>query len=92
MEDFTGLTLENAKKQAQRLGLNVVCMGGNRAGTVTDQEVSYQDLAGGSKPGDLIRKYSTVVLYFYGDDNPGPYEDDSLTYGMNDGTGALYGY
>ena len=90
--DFTGMTAEEAKKVARSLNLNLSLQGYNRAGKVTAQYVINPEYAGGSKPGEQVRKYTAITLLFEGEDAPGPREDNSLTYGYSDGGGGYYGY
>lgn len=90
--DFTGMTAPEAKKLARSLNLNLSLQGYNRAGKVTAQYVANPEYAGGSKPGEQVRKYTAITLYFEGEDAPGPREDNSLQYGYSDGGGGFYGY
>ena len=90
LPDFTGLTAEEALREARRLELNIAFEGTNRAGVITSQQVAEPELAGGSEAGDKVRIYSLITLEFAGDDAPGPYADDSLTEGYDDGSGEIY--
>lgn len=91
LPDFTGMTVEEVRKLAKRIGLNVAFEGENRAGGATEQAVINPDEAGGSKPGQHVRKYTQVLVSYNGEGKPGPKMDDSLVYGMNDGSGRIYG-
>lgn len=90
LPDFRGLTAEEAIRAAKRLDLNVSLKGNNRAGKVTGMMVTEPGAAGGSEPGDKVRRYTLVALTFDGNDAPGPSYDDSLTYGYDDGSGRAY--
>lgn len=91
LPDFTGLTAEEALRKARKLNLNVALSGAGRAGKVTSQEVVEAGLAGGKDVNDKVRIYSLINLHFDDDSMPGPYDDDSLTIGYNDGSGMTYG-
>lgn len=90
LPDFRGLTAEEALREAERLKLNIALTGSNRAGRVTEQTVYSPEIAGGSQAGEKVRLYSLISLAFDGEGAPGPYNDDSLTRGYDDGSGEIH--
>lgn len=90
LPDFTGLTVEEALREARRLNLNLSFDGANRAGVCTSMTVIDADLAGGDAPGANVREYTLVNLRYDGDDAPGPQVDDSMVPGYSNGLGWNY--
>ncbi len=90
LPDFTGLTVEEALREARRLNLNLSFDGGNRAGVCTTMTVIDPELAGGEVAGANVREYTLINLRYDGDDAPGPSVDDSMVPGYNNGLGWNY--
>ena len=91
LPDFVGLNVEEARNLAKRYKLNIAFTGNNRAGVITEQLVLNSEAADGKEAGDHVRIYTQVLASLTGDDQPGPREDDSLVYGMDNGSGVRHG-
>ncbi len=90
LPDFTGLTVQEAEREARRLNLNVSFDGPNRAGVCTSQLVIEPELAGGSDVGAQVREWTLISLRFDGEGQPGNTVDDSIMPGYDNGSGVIY--